>query len=68
MWDLFQTSILMQKTWIRVSKHEYVRAYIGTAYVAQLYEYAYSEYAYTCMKHVYAYTPKTLSQKQQEQK
>ena len=46
-----------QKVWIRVFGHKYAFAYIGLAYVGQLYAYTYFEYACTCSKHTYAYTP-----------
>ena len=38
-----------RKTQIRVFGHEYACAYIGLAYVAQLYAYTYFEYAYAYM-------------------
>jgi len=38
----------------------YVCAYIEHMYATQLYAYAYHEYASACMKHAYAYTPRTL--------
>ena len=39
--------------WIRVSRLEYACAYIGPVYAAQLYVYAYFEYAYACRRHAY---------------
>ena len=35
--------------------------YIGNACVSQLYAYTHFEFAYICIKHAHAYTPKTLT-------
>ena len=63
MWE--KTKEKENKTKIGFSGHEYVCTCIGSAYMALLYAYVYFEYAYACREKAYAYTPETLTRKQQ---